>query len=45
MEVAEGEGVEAEQVQERGVEVADVDFVLGGAEADGVGRAVGDAAA
>ena len=40
--VGEGEPgvVEAEQVEDRGVEVVDVDAVDLGAEADGVGRAV-----
>ena len=44
--VGEGEPgvVEAEQVEDRGVEVVDVDAVDLGAEADGVGRAVDRAA-
>ena len=41
--VGEGEAgvVQAEQVEDGGVEVVDVDRVDLGAEADGVGRAVG----
>ncbi len=44
--VEEGEAfvVEAEDVQDGGVEVVDVDGVLGGAEAEVVGAAVGQAA-
>ena len=46
-EVAAGEAVgerlvvEAEQVQDRGLEIVDVDRVLGDVEAEVVGRAVG----
>ena len=41
--VAVGEAfvVEAEEVEDGGVQVVDVDFVLDGAEAEVVGRAVG----
>ena len=37
--------IEAQQVQDRGVDVVDVGLVLDGVQADLVGRAVGDAAA
>ena len=41
--VAEAGVIEAEQVQDGGVQVVDVDFVLGGVEAEFVGLADGDA--
>ena len=45
MEEREGGVVEAKEFQQSSVEVANGDFVFGGAEADGVGCAVGQAAA
>src|SRR5262245_14331517 len=41
--VAESLRIEAEKIEQRGVEVANMDGLLGGAEADGIGRAIGDA--
>ena len=40
MEIRQFLVIQTQQVQERGVQVVDVDFVLGGAQAHGIGRAI-----